>query len=223
MNDVYFVSVDGNIGSGKSTLLRYMENNIHQFCLGDKANEYKLVFLQEPVNEWMNVKNKEGDTVLSLFYKDQEKYAFSFQMMAYISRLDLIKRVIKKHKKCIIISERSVHTDKYVFAKMLYDKNLMEEINYCIYNKWFNSFISDIPLNGIVYLDVKPEICKERIVKRSRNGEADVSLDYLKSCDKYHNEYVNEFKTLTLNGDEDNPDYSKVLCQISSYLNDIVS
>ena len=61
------------------------------------------------------------------FYKDQQKYAFSFQMMAYISRLALLRRVIRENPNAIIITERSVFTDKEVFAKMLYDEGKIEE------------------------------------------------------------------------------------------------
>ena len=94
MKNVFLISIDGNIGSGKSTLMKYLQANMHRFCLSENANEYELVFLQEPVKEWMDIKNKNNETILSLFYENQEKYAFSFQMMAYISRLDLIKKTI---------------------------------------------------------------------------------------------------------------------------------
>ena len=69
----------------------------------------------------------------------------------------------------IIVTERSVYTDKEVFAKMLYDNNKIEEVNYQIYLQWFNEFIKDIPLNGIIYLKTKPEKSLERIIKRGRD------------------------------------------------------
>ena len=158
---IQLYSIEGNIGSGKSTLLKECKKHMTSLCLGEYANEYEIIFLQEPVDSWMNIKDNDGETILSKFYNDKEKYAFSFQMMAYISRLDLLKKIHKQNKNCIILSERSVHTDKYVFAKMLYDDGIMEEINYQIYNNWFDSFIDEIDMKGVIYLDVDPENAKK--------------------------------------------------------------
>ena len=46
-------------------------------------------------------------------------------MMAYISRLNKLKQAIemlKLKKNALIITERSLVTDKHVFAQMLYDE-----------------------------------------------------------------------------------------------------
>ena len=49
--------------------------------------------------------------------KIQKNNAFPFQMMAYISRLSLLKNAIRENPDSIIICERCLQTDKYVFAK----------------------------------------------------------------------------------------------------------
>jgi len=217
------ISIDGNIGSGKSTLLHMLENNLNSHCLGEFANDYEFVFLQEPVNEWENIKNNNGESIISLFYKNQKQYSFSFQMMAYISRLNEIKKYMNSNKKVIIISERSVHTDKHVFAKMLYDENLMEDVNYKIYNKWFDCFISEVPLKGVVYLDVHPRLCQERVKKRKRNGE-DIPMSYLENCKKYHDVYISQYDHLTLNGDDVlESNKNKFIREIGSYIYQLVS
>jgi deoxycitidine kinase/deoxyguanosine kinase len=153
-NQIQIVSIEGNIGSGKSTLLanlkEYFKDNAH------------IIFLKEPVDEWSKIKDENGTTIIEKFYADQEKYSFSFQMMAYISRLKLLKEAIQQvtesQKKLIknreedncfelpkyvIITERSLFTDKMVFAKMLYDTGKIEDINYQIYLNWFNTFVDD--------------------------------------------------------------------------------
>ena len=64
-------------------------------------------------------------------------------MMAYISRLNKLKEAIdslKLKENAVIVTERSLMTDKFVFAKMLYDEKKIEKIEYNIYNKWFDSF-----------------------------------------------------------------------------------
>ena len=60
-----------------------------------ESNEKKYLFLEEPVDEWTKIKDKEGRSILEKFYNNQEKYAFSFQMLAYISRLTDLKNAVK--------------------------------------------------------------------------------------------------------------------------------
>lgn len=192
------ISIDGNIGSGKSTLLSHLKS---------KLNVDNVVFLKEPVDEWEKITDKEGKTILQNFYEDQKKYSFSFQMLAYITRLNIIKEAIKNNPNAIIITERSLYTDKMVFAKMLFDDGLINEIDYQIYSHLFDSFASEYPVHKIIYVNTLPNICIDRIKKRSRTGETNIQLEYLENLDKYHNEMINsnylDNKTLYLNGNND--------------------
>lgn len=178
------ISIEGNIGSGKSTLLRHITDVF-------KREGLDVVLLQEPVGAWEEIKDKKGMTMLEKFYKDQTRYAFSFQMMAYISRLALLKDAVDKHPGAVIITERSLYTDKYVFAKMLYDTKYIEEAEYSIYKKWFDTFACDYPISHVVYVKADSPVCLGRIMRRSRNGESVISIDYLVRCNKYHDEMIN--------------------------------
>lgn len=174
------ISIEGNIGSGKSTLLSHLKQSL------SVENLQQIIFLQEPVDEWENIKDEEGNTMIQKFYGDQRKYSFSFQMMAYISRLALLKKSIEENPNAIVITERSLFTDKFVFAKMLYDSKKMESVEYQIYLRWFDNFVNDFPINCTIYVKTDPKVCHARIAKRSRNGESTISLDYLNDCHKYH-------------------------------------
>ena len=193
------ISIDGNIGSGKSTLLTYLRDKF-------KTNK-NVIFLKEPVDEWESIKDENDKTILQNFYENQKKYSFSFQMLAYITRLNLIKEAIKNNPNSIIITERSLYTDKMVFAKMLYEDGLITNIDYQIYIKLFESFAPEYPVHKIIYVNTKPEICINRIKKRSRTGETNIQLDYLINLDKYHNNMVLSsnlgYETLQLNGNID--------------------
>jgi len=83
-----------------------------------------------------------------------------------------------------------MHTDKEVFAKMLHDDGKIDIINYTIYNKWFDEFIDDIPLNGIIYIRTDPAICQERINIRNREGEM-IPPSYSQKCHDYHESWIN--------------------------------
>jgi len=179
-------TVEGNIGSGKSTLVKILKKLLPQ-----RISSAKFIFLQEPVDIWNTIKDNDGKTIIEKFYSNQEKYSFPFQMMAYISRLSQITRTIDKNPNAVIITERSVFTDRNVFAKMLYDAGKMESVNYEIYNRWFYEFIKKTPLTGIIYLDTKPEKCSQRVKFRKRKGE-DIPIEYLTNCKKYHDQWIKE-------------------------------
>ena len=181
--DIQIVSIEGNIGSGKSTLLANLKKHFN-----DNTNfETDIIFLKEPVDEWSKIKDENGTTLLEKFYADQEKYSFSFQIMAYISRLNLLKEAINNVKlKTIIVTERSLFTDKMVFAKMLYDSGKIEYINYQIYLNWFNCFADEFKINKIIYVNANPSVCYERVGKRDRDGEDNIPLEYLQNCHNYH-------------------------------------
>ena len=184
------VSIEGNIGSGKSTLL----SNLRQYY----ENNSNVVFLKEPVDEWEKIKDENGETILKKFYADQEKYSFPFQMMAYVSRIKVLRDTLKtiktdiEDKNIIIITERSLYTDKMVFAKMLYDTKKIEHVNYQIYLNWFDTFSDEFPVNKVVYVKTSPDKCYQRIVKRSRTGEENIPLDYLASCSNYHDNMLDK-------------------------------
>ena len=88
MVKITIVSIDGNIGSGKSTFISHLKNNVF-------AKSPNVIFLPEPVDEWNTIVDIQGNSILSKFYQDQDKYSFSFQMMAYISRSVFKLRSVK--------------------------------------------------------------------------------------------------------------------------------
>lgn len=201
------ISIEGNIGSGKSTLLANLKSKF-------ECNP-NIIFLREPVDEWAKIKDENGKTILEKFYAEQEKYSFPFQMMAYISRLKLLKDTINEvsqrnnndtNKDIIIITERSLFTDKMVFAKMLYDSGKIEHVNYQIYLNWFNTFSEEYPVHKIVYVKTNPQICHNRINNRNREGEDNIPLEYLSLCSEYHENML----------DTSNPD---CVCQEQLVLN----
>jgi deoxyadenosine/deoxycytidine kinase len=188
-----FISIEGNIGSGKSTLLANLRENY--------KNNDNVIFLKEPVDEWAKIKDINGTTILEKFYADQEKYSFSFQMMAYVSRIKVLRDTLKEKtkqqdnqekKQYIIITERSLYTDKMVFAKMLYDSGKIEDVNYQIYLNWFDTFSGEFPVHKVIYVKAAPEKCYQRIAKRSREGEENIPLEYLTACSLYHDNMLDK-------------------------------
>ena len=188
MSKFTMFSIDGNIGSGKSTIYASLQDLY-------KDND-AVIFVPEPVSQWEKIKDESGKTMLQLFYADQEKYAFAFQMMAYISRLSILRKIVEENKvngrDIVIITERTLYTDKYIFAKMLFDQGKIEDVEYQIYLTWFDEFAKDFPLNNVIYVKTSPEKCYERVHKRAREGEEIIPLAYLEDCHRYHEEFLDK-------------------------------
>ena len=89
--------------------------------------------------------------------------------MAYISRLASLRRALREGYD-IIFTERCVYTDRNVFAKMLYDDGKIREIDYQIYNMWFDEFINDFNQFNYIYIKTDYKIAGERVKIRERKG-----------------------------------------------------
>jgi deoxyadenosine/deoxycytidine kinase len=186
------ISIEGNIGSGKSSILHHLEQYFNLTGLGlDHNLNRNIMFLKEPVDEWATICDASGETILAKFYKDPAKYAFAFQIMAYATRLNSLRKTIAENPECtILICERSLEADKQIFANMLHDDGLIDDVSYQIYCRNFSEYAPDFKVDKVVYIDASPEKCFSRIAKRSRNGESNIELAYLEKCKKYHDMWL---------------------------------
>lgn len=175
------ICVEGNISSGKSTTV----NELREMF----ANDKRVKFLLEPLSIWEGIRDSSGNNMITKFYGNIKKYAFAFQMMAYISRLDILREALNDNETQIIVTERSLFTDRNVFAQMLYDDNMLEDVEHQIYMKWFDSFVRDIPESRIFYIRTTPDVAMDRLITRNREGEK-VSLEYLERVHKYHDDWL---------------------------------
>lgn len=191
------ISIEGNIGSGKSTIV----NKLKESTFPGSG----VIFLLEPVSEWEQFVDSSGTNILTKYYSDQKRYAFSFQMMAFITRLKQINEIIEKYsnQNVIIVTERCIFTDREIFAKMLFNDSKIENIEYSIYNTWFDYFVKNIKIDKYIYINTPPDICLERITKRNRSGEV-IPLEYLQNLDLFHKEWLfNKENTVIIDGNSE--------------------
>ena len=211
-SSVPLIFIEGGIGCGKSTLVKHMQC----YC---ERNNLKFLTIQEPVDVWSTIKNEEGKTILESFYENQHTYAFPFQMMAYISRLQRLQQACENAKGTydLIICERSLDTDKHVFCKMLYDEGKIDTYGFQIYNKWFEHFQSFAKDKTFVYLKTDYQTCFGRVQKRQRIGESAIPLTYLKMNNEYHDNWLlNHENVIVLDGNQDcieTPDLLDSFCK----------
>lgn len=184
------VTLDGNPGAGKSTL-------IEELCKTDFGEgTKKVVFVQEPVNQWSKYKTNDGE--LSLFdkyYNEQKRYGFAFQVMVLHTRFEALEKAIRQADGGIVFTERDMVSDAEVFAKMLYDLGKIEDVEYKLYLDIYASYkqrlysLCDLKWKRVL-LKTSPDVCLARMRKRARREESTVTLDYLKSVDEAHQEMI---------------------------------
>jgi deoxyadenosine/deoxycytidine kinase len=186
------ITLDGNIGAGKSTLLEVLRERIPWISV-----------IPEPVGEWLQMKNAAGESLLELFYKDTERWAYTFQNCAILTRLIDTLRILKEWKPVagklpIIVTERSVLTDRHVFADMLHSQGKLDDLEWNLYLRWYDAFAKELPIRGILHLSTSASTSKERIAVRGRSGEGDIPMNYLEALDAQHKKWVAESTLPTL-------------------------
>ena len=179
MSTPIIISVDGGIGVGKTTLLGHL-----QAAMPD------VEVVLEPVGEWMRLKDATGKSLLELFYEDKKRWAYTFQNCAILTRLRTILAAMRTTTKRVILTERSVLTDRYVFAEMLRADGTLDPLEWELYETWFNTFAADLPIKGVVYLTTGVGTSAQRIVTRGRAGEEHIPLDYLAALDAQHHRWL---------------------------------
>jgi deoxyadenosine/deoxycytidine kinase len=120
------ISIEGNIGTGKSEMVNLLKEHY-------KNNE-NITFVLEPVDKWLKMSDEDGN-ILSKFYNDQERWSYTFQKNAFITR---IQDIIAHSNSKVIVVERSVYTDRNVFATLLREDNKISKMEWDLYTNWFN-------------------------------------------------------------------------------------
>jgi|TARA_B100000497_G_scaffold7809_1_gene7953 deoxyadenosine kinase len=165
------IGISGIIGVGKSTL----GNNL--------SEKLQYNYLKEPV---------ETNEYLESFYKDMSKYSFPMQVY-------LLNHRFKQHQQMVwsdnsTIQDRTIYED-VIFAKMLRESGNMEELDFKTYVDLFSNMSNFLHRPDlIIYLDVEPEVALERVKKRSRDCETDLTLEYLSKLKQGYEEWINDIK-----------------------------
>lgn len=181
------ISLDGNIGAGKSTLLEALKTLIPE-----------ITVVAEPVADWVSLKNQAGDNLLELFYRDTARWCYTFQNCAILTRLIHTTEILDSWRPAegklpIVITERSVLTDRYVFAEMLHREGKMDDLEWSLYMKWYSHYAKDLPVRGIIHVSTCAATSAERITKRGRSGEERIPMEYLQHLDAQHHTWLTDF------------------------------
>lgn len=204
MRQLKHIAVTGNIGAGKTTLCTKL------------ADHYG----------W-DVQYEEADNnpYLDDFYHDMKRWSFNLQIFFLNSRYSQLLEL--QQGDSIVIQDRTIYEDAYIFAPNLHEMGLMEHRDFNNYFSLFKSMVSQVrPPDLLIYLQASIPTLVSHIQDRGRDYEGSMSLDYLRNLnDRYDNwiKNYNEGNKLIVNVDQkdlkNNPeDFAGVLESIDSQL-----
>ncbi len=166
-----FVAIAGNIGVGKSTLTELLS----------KWLDWEPFF--EAVND---------NPYLSDFYEDMERWSFHSQIYFLSRRLRHHWQLLQRANS--VVQDRTVYEDAEIFACNLYRQGLMDERDYRSYCELYDVVTTVLPPPDlIVYLRASVATLKERIRKRGRSYEQNISTAYLEQLNELYESWIMGF------------------------------
>jgi len=166
-----FVAIAGNIGVGKSTLTELLSEELGW----------------EPFFEAVN-----DNPYLPDFYENMERWSFHSQIYFLSRRLrhhwQLLQRAYS------VVQDRTVYEDAEVFARNLYRQGSMEERDYQSYCELYDVVTTVLPPPDlIVYLRASVDTLRDRIRRRGRSYEQNISTTYLERLNELYEAWIREF------------------------------
>jgi len=133
---------------------------------------------------------------LSAFYEDPYKEAFPFQIRQAIRRRKIHKLAVAEagyggdYKGAIL--DRGLPGDK-VFADMHHRAGNINDRQLDTYNLLFEEVMIEVPRPSVLlFLDTDPSIALERVKKRGRKSEENMTINYLQDLRKGYLDLIGE-------------------------------
>ena len=182
-----YIAIAGNIGSGKTTLTQMLTERYHA-----KA------YLEEVDNPYI------GD-----FYEDMNRWSFNLQICFLGNRIRQTMEMLRESKTGVILQDRTIYEDAYIFAGNLHEMGLMSGRDIETYMKIFGLVTELVPKPDLlIYLKASVPTLISQIRKRGREYEMNIDAAYLQRLNDKYNHWMDTIydgEVLTI--DKDGEDF----------------
>ena len=166
-----FITIAGNVGVGKSSLTRLL-------------SEYMC---WEPFYEAVD-----DNPYLVDFYQDMRSWSFHSQIYFLSKRLSHHRQIVERPG--TVLQDRSVYEDAEIFARNLLLQGHMSERDWQSYWGLYQTVSSILPPPDLViYLQSSVATLQERIRRRGRDYEQQISEEYLQQLNQLYEGWVDGF------------------------------
>ncbi len=183
--ELRYIAIEGVIGVGKSELAKILAKRLNAESILEEVEE---------------------NPFLRNFYKDMRSYSFQTQIFFLLSR----------HKQQLNLTQRNLFVERLV-SDYLFDKDRifaylnLTEHELILYEKLYQFLVKDVRKpNLVVYLQARVDKLLDRIRKRGRPIEREMSSEYLEAlADSYNRFFFHYEATPVLIVNTQNLDFVK--------------
>lgn len=168
----HFIAVAGNIGVGKSTL-------VERLCARMGWEPFFEGVIDNPY--------------LEDFYADMAAWSFQSQVFFLARRLRDLRHLMDIPR--TVVQDRTVYEDAEIFARNLYLQGSIADRDWLTYQELYSAMTELLPPPDlIIYLEASVRTLSQRIARRGRNFEKEISLEYLGRLNLLYKEWISRFR-----------------------------
>lgn len=178
--------IEGATGVGKTTFVQLLEQHLPG-----------ITTVYEPVEKFTDV-NGAGN-ILTLFFGDPARWTFATEVYIGLMHAEAVESQIKTSTASVMLVDRSMYADCYVYGKMAHQLGTMNLLEWEIYKQlisWIGKNTT-AKARGFIYLKTTPQVALDRVRARNRAGEEEVPLTYQENLARLYNEWFIERKDIS--------------------------
>jgi deoxyadenosine/deoxycytidine kinase len=173
----------GNIGAGKTSLTERI----------GKRLGWKTAFESVADNPY-----------LPDFYKDMKAWSFHLQIYFLGHRAEQHIHLSEIPESAIV--DRSIYEDAHIFARALHHMDNLNDRDYHAFLRLYQLIVNRLPKPDLlIHLQAPVPVLMERIRRRARDIETNISEDYLSLLEQFYEEWIKDFDlcpVLTIRSDD---------------------